>query len=84
MYVKNEVDAMENSGIYVLDRLHKPDSFVVDKMTDLFKTYVSLSKRDRVENKINARKVASKADWKFLIKQYIKAHDFALDNLGEK
>jgi glycogen(starch) synthase len=79
MYVKNDVDAIENSGLYVLDRLHKSDDHVKKNMSELFKKYVSLNKRERIENKINARKIASKADWKILIKEYIKAHDLALN-----
>jgi len=81
MYIKKDVEKSENPGIFVLERLGKEDNFVTENMTKLFKEYVDYDKTQRIENKINARKIASKADWQFLIKEYIKAHNLAISKV---
>jgi hypothetical protein len=45
--------------------------------------YSQLSKTQRIDNKIEARRLASLADWKMLISNYINAHNLALEKRGE-
>ncbi|MEM4259766.1 MAG: glycogen/starch synthase [Candidatus Woesearchaeota archaeon] len=68
----------KNSGMYVLDRFQKTEDEVVQKFFEILKEYSELSHADRVEKKIDAKNLALLADWKFLIKNYIEAHNLAL------
>jgi glycogen synthase len=68
----------KNPGIYVLDRYQKSEDDIVDRFYTILKDYTDLSHADRVERKINAKNLAMLADWKFLIKNYIEAHNIAI------
>ena len=66
-------------GIFVLKRLNKSDNDVVNELVDVMFNFANLSKEDRVANKLQARKVASMADWKSFVNNYIEAHNLAVD-----
>ncbi|MEK6967606.1 MAG: hypothetical protein AABX51_03170, partial [Nanoarchaeota archaeon] len=68
----------EPPGIYVLERLGKKDDEIVSKLTETLVTFTLMSGSDRIHNKIEARRLASLADWKILIKNYLEAHRLAL------
>lgn len=64
-----------NPGIFVLERMNKTDDEVVRALADIFYRYSKYTHKQRVENKIQARKIAAFADWQNLIKHYIAAHN---------
>ncbi len=66
-------------GIYILERANKEDDDVIKNLYDFLYKFMKTKRRERVENKIEARKIASKADWKHFVLNYIKAHNKALE-----
>jgi glycogen(starch) synthase len=80
-YVYKECSQQKNPGIWVLPRLGKSDDEVVQRLADVLYYYSQLTPRERVENKMNARKVAETADWKFFIENYIQAHNLAVKKM---
>ena len=52
---------------------------MVDKFVKILKDYVSLRKKDRVEQKMVAKELCEYADWKVMIENYINAHNLALE-----
>ena len=69
-------------GIYVLKRLNVNDDEVVSQLVDVMFNYANFPKEDRVANMLQARKVASMADWKSFANNYIKAHNLAVDKIN--
>ncbi|MBI3027881.1 hypothetical protein HYY70_07265 [Candidatus Woesearchaeota archaeon] len=65
-------------GIYILKRLNKSDDEVVEQLVEVMLKFANLSKEERVANKMQARRIASMADWKIFINNYIQAHEMAL------
>ncbi|MBI3035253.1 hypothetical protein HYY71_02935 [Candidatus Woesearchaeota archaeon] len=68
----------ETPGIFVLKRLNKSDDDVVNQLVDVMFNFAGLSKEGRIANKMQARKIASMADWKIFISNYIEAHNLAV------
>ena len=71
----------DTPGIYVLKRLNKSDEDVVSQLADVMFKLANFSKEERTANKLQARKVASMADWKIFVKNYIAAHDLAVERV---
>ncbi len=65
-------------GIYILQRENKDDKEVVKDLYSFLYKFMKTKRRERVENKIEARKIASKADWKNFVLNYIEAHNKAI------
>ena len=74
----NECVQPEIPGIFVLKRLNRTEEQVVSDLTVMMENFVKYTKEERVANKVQARKVASMADWKIFIKNYIDAHNMAI------
>ncbi len=66
-------------GIYILERANKTDEKVVMDLYNFLYKFMKTKRRERVENKIEARKIASQADWKNFVLNYIKAHNKAIE-----
>jgi glycogen(starch) synthase len=69
----------DTPGIYVLKRLNKSDEDVTSQLVDVMSKFANFSKEERTANKLQARKTASMADWSSFIKNYIAAHDLAVE-----
>ncbi|MBI2653258.1 glycogen/starch synthase [Candidatus Woesearchaeota archaeon] len=69
----------DTPGIYVLKRLNKSDEDVVSQLVDVMHKFANLPKEDRIANKMQARKIASMADWKIFVNKYIEAHNLAVE-----
>jgi hypothetical protein len=63
--------------VFILDGFGKTDTDLIASLADVLHRFSQFSKRERIENKIQARRVAATADWKVLIKHYIRAHNMA-------
>lgn len=81
-YLKSVGINKKYPGIFVLDRLGRPDDDVLGQLTGMFYSYMNLSKHDRIENKIAARKLAEMADWKIFVENYIGAHNIAVSKIS--
>ncbi len=66
-------------GIYILERANNSDEKVVMDLYNFLYKFMKTKRRERVENKIEARKIASQADWKNFVLNYIKAHNKAVE-----
>ncbi|MFH1399957.1 MAG: glycogen/starch synthase [Nanoarchaeota archaeon] len=68
-----------DSGIYILERFNKDWEQTVEGLKRLFHQYVAFDHSERVQNKINAKNLSYLADWKHMVKNYIDAHNLALE-----
>ncbi|MFW6450419.1 MAG: glycosyltransferase [Nanoarchaeota archaeon] len=68
----------KENGIYVVDRLNNDYKQGVKQLSKKLYEYSLLQRKDRVEQKMAAKKLAELADWKILIENYITAHNKAL------
>ncbi len=80
-YFCNECAQIDTPGIFVLKRLNRSDDDVVNELVEVMFKFSNLSKDDRIANKMQARKVASMADWKSFVNYYIEAHNLAVDKV---
>ena len=80
-YFCTECAQTDTPGIYVLKRMNKTHDDVVQQLVDVMLRYVNFSKEDRIANMLEARKVASMADWKIFVKKYIEAHNLAISKV---
>ena len=67
-----------NSGVFVLKRFKKPEDEIVNEFTKILHNYTKLSQKGRVEQKLQAKKLASLADWNEFVKLYFKSYELAL------
>ncbi len=67
----------KNGGIFVIKRFGKGDDEVVDELADVLHLYSRMTKEERIRNKIEAKHLASHADWKNFIRYYLEAHKLA-------
>lgn len=69
----------ESPGVFVNKRFGKGKEETIDDLYKILKYYSSLDKEGRIQNKIEARRIAAMCDWKKMIEYYFKAYDLALD-----
>ena len=81
-YICTECKLPQNPGIWVLKRMNKSEADVAKELADTLYYYATLSKQDRITNKLAARDIANKADWKKFVERYIEAHNKAVEKLG--
>ena len=80
-YICKECTQGDDAGIYVLKRLNKKDDEVIKQLSDVMFDFANLSREVRVLNKMQARKVASQADWKLFVNYYFECHNRAVDKV---
>jgi len=68
----------KKSGIYVLKRIKKSQEETVKELADYLEYFTNMPKKERLEKKVDAKKLADLADWKSLVELYIKAQNLAL------
>jgi glycogen(starch) synthase len=73
------IEKKDRPGIFVLERYDKTDEEEIVKLTNFLYKFSQFSEKERIENKIQARKIAGQADWKYFIKNYIVAHNEAIN-----
>ncbi|MBR9699494.1 hypothetical protein GOV09_03510 [Candidatus Woesearchaeota archaeon] len=76
--------AKKKEGIFILKRMKKKDDQVVQDFADILYKYSMLNRKERVQNKTVAKSLASCADWSILIKNYIEAHNLAVQKVFGK
>ncbi len=69
----------KNAGIFVIKRHNRTDSEAEEELASVLYRFAKFSVDERVKNKIEAVRLASHADWEHMVKNYIKAHELALD-----
>jgi len=67
-------------GVYVLERYKRKDEKIVSDLSELMYNFSKFNRKERVDNKIEARKIAAKADWKDFVNHYVKAQNESIQN----
>lgn len=68
-------------GIFVINNFGKDESEILKQLTGVLFDFSTLTRKDRVENKIKARELVQYCDWVNLAENYIDAHNKALKAL---
>ncbi len=79
-YLCTECDQGKYPGVFVLERFGKSEDEILQQLTEFLSRFAHFSKKERVENKIQAYKTAAAADWKNFVERYVKAHNLAVQN----
>jgi len=69
----------KSEGVFILERHQKTEQESIKKLFQIMKQFASLKHTERVKNKINAKQLSFTADWKFLVENYINAHNISLE-----
>ena len=80
-WIKDFQKKDEPQGIYILDRMGKPDEDVVAQLTKILYDVTKLQGSEKIHRRIEARRMAALADWSLLAANYIKAHNLAIDKI---
>ena len=75
-YIAKEVKK-DNPGVFIAKRFERTHDEIVGNLFDILKYYTSLDKDARIQNKIEARRIASLTDWRNLVQNYFEAYDKA-------
>ena len=62
----------------------RKDEDIINDLSNFMYKCTKFSKYERVKNKIEAKKLASKADWEKLVVNYIQAHNMAIKKVWRK
>lgn len=73
----------KGNGIYVLKRENREWKDVVEDLANRMYEIVTLPGDELAKYRMKAKETAALADWKILIKNYIKAHNLALKKVGK-
>lgn len=68
-------------GVYVVRRFKKTNEEVVEDLTRFLYSYTKMAREKRIKLKMEAKKIASIADWKHLVEHYIEAHNLAIETI---
>ena len=66
-------------GIFVINNFGKKEAEIQKQLTSVLYDFSQLTRKDRVENKIEARNLVEYCDWGNLVQNYIEAHNKALE-----
>jgi len=83
IFIKENSNQKEMPGVIVLERENKTYEEIVKKLYEILWTVVTMPRNERIPKKTQAKNLASLADWKFLIKNYIQAHNMALERFNK-
>lgn len=80
-YFYNILSGVKTPGVRVLDMERKSKEQIVRDLSKYLIKYVNYDRKERIDNKIKARKIAAMADWRIFAKYYIEAHDLSIDKI---
>ncbi len=83
-HITKKLPKGRNKGIFVLKRMGKKEEEIINELDEIMYYLSNASKQDRIKNKMEAQRLASLADWKFFVKNYIRAHNFAIENIEKQ
>ncbi len=75
-------DPKKEKGIFVARAKGKTEEDIINELFNIMFYYANIDRTQRIDNKIEARRLASLADWKVLINNYVQAHNLALEKKG--
>ncbi len=75
-YVKEKNLLMEEApGLFILNRKGQKDELVIEDLTNIFLKITLMSRAERIQNKYEARRLATYFDWQSLIKNYFEVYN---------
>ena len=80
LFLQKYIENKEYPGIFLLKRTGQKDEEITKSLADILFAFVQYQRKERVENKIQAKNLSVLFGWKQLIKNYFKAHCLALKN----
>ncbi len=81
-YVKKNIELNKDyPGLYFIKRKNRRDSEVVEELTNIMLGIAKLNKSSRVENKLEARRIAKFCSWEKLISNYFELYNIALEKI---
>jgi glycogen(starch) synthase len=72
---ENKLLIKETPGLWILKRRNKTDEEVIQELTETFFKIATMERAERIQNKYEARRLASHFDWRELVKNYIKLYE---------
>ncbi|MCK4592508.1 glycogen/starch synthase [Candidatus Parcubacteria bacterium] len=78
-YFYDDLHNKKVPGIYILDIENQKKEKMIKDFIDIIYKYTLFTKKKRIDNKIQARKVAFMADWKNFVINYVEAHNLAIE-----
>ena len=69
----------KDEGIFIIPRFGKTEDEVVEELYQVMYRFSRLDHTELVQNNIIAKQLSMLADWKHLVKNYIEAHNLALE-----
>jgi glycogen(starch) synthase len=78
------IEKKDRPGVFIMERYNKTDEEEVVKLTNFLYKFSQFSEKEMIENKIQARKIAGCANWKYFIENYITAHNQALNKKNNR
>ena len=81
--IKNS-DQRKKPGIFALKTEGKKREEIIDELVKNMYWVAKLSRKQRIEKKLDAYKLASLADWGNFVQYYIKAHNLAIEKCKKR
>jgi len=72
---ENKLLTKETPGLWILKRRNKTDEEVIQELTETLFKIATMERAERIQNKYEARRLASHFDWRELVKNYIKLYE---------
>ncbi len=82
-YVEPHSAQKKFPGVFIVKRSEVADDDFVKSLAAVLTTFAHYSNDERIKNKIEAKHVSTLADWKFMIRQYMTAHQIAVSKHWE-
>lgn len=65
----------EFPGLFILKRKNRNDKESIEELTEIFLTITNMERSERIQNKYEARRLASCFDWQELVKNYLNLYE---------
>lgn len=73
----------KGNGIIVLERMNREWDRIVQDLADRMYEVTMMPRHQLAQLRINAKELSFLADWKFLVENYVQAHNLALEKTGK-
>ncbi len=83
-YFYDVLDRDKVPGVRVIDMENNPREQIVKDLTKSLHRFASFDRKERIDNKIRARKIAFMADWENFALHYIEAENLSIEKAGGK
>jgi len=82
-FIKEHVKE-DHPAIYILERKGKGDEVATRQLVDYMHFILNTTRKERVNKKIEAKRLSELADWQSLIKNYLSAYMLAIKNASSR